>query len=166
MDYGDPHIEWEEANAANEDGQAIADAERAAAEQDAAAEDQPAWERTVTGYFGDGLTIAAYPPGEDEPGAVTISVRDGDDEASILLGGREAREDLGQAWQEALRIADGSRPLFFDLATPRLGWVLSEALEMWAAAQREKAAFEGGNEQREAWAAIADDAKAQVEAVP
>jgi len=27
-DYGDPHIEWEEANAANEDGQAVLDAER------------------------------------------------------------------------------------------------------------------------------------------
>jgi hypothetical protein len=166
MDHGDPGIEWGEANAANEDGQAIADAERAAAEQDTAAEGQPVWERTLTGYFGDALTIAAYPPGEDEPGAVTIVIRDGGDEASILLERREAREDLGQAWREALRVADGSRLLVFDLSAPRLGWVLTEALDMWAAAQREKAAFEGGNEQREAWAAIADAARAQVEAVP
>ena len=31
-DYGDPGIEWGEANAANEDGQAVTDAERAAEE--------------------------------------------------------------------------------------------------------------------------------------
>jgi hypothetical protein len=36
MGHGDPGIEWEEANAANEDGQAVMDAERRAAELDAA----------------------------------------------------------------------------------------------------------------------------------
>jgi hypothetical protein len=34
MDYGDPYIGWEEANAANEDGQAVMDAEREAGERD------------------------------------------------------------------------------------------------------------------------------------
>jgi hypothetical protein len=35
--HGDPGIGWGEANAANEDGQAVIDAETAAAENDAAA---------------------------------------------------------------------------------------------------------------------------------
>jgi hypothetical protein len=57
---------------------------------------------------------------------------------------------------------DLTRVVAFNLADDGLYFVLSEALEDWAAAQREKAKSDGGNETREHWADVADNARERV----
>ena len=81
------------------------------------------------------------------------------------------RDRFARAWMEACRRADGeqpvaegqaqARPVTFDMTDDELYFVLSEALEEWAALQRGRATADGGNEQRERWANLADDARAK-----
>lgn len=68
------------------------------------------WSHTIKGYFGEELTIAAYPPCEGEGGAITIAIREDKTGASILVESREARDDLARAWMEAERVASGEPP--------------------------------------------------------
>lgn len=92
-DHGDPYVEWNEANAANEDGQAVIDAERRAAEEDAASEFEIRYTILRNGEeigfgagLGDTVDVAAWvvstdiatrrwetQPGMPDPGTITAS---------------------------------------------------------------------------------------------
>lgn len=105
------------------------------------------------------------------PGMVHLIVGHSGGELLVRLSGDRLSE-FGRLLTEANRNANGEttisypvRPIVFDLATPDLAWVLKEALDTWAAAQREQARVDG-NAQRDGWAALADQARAQVEATP
>jgi hypothetical protein len=76
MDYGDPGIEWGEANEANADGQAVQDAERAAAEDD---------ERDYVQEYQDDLAMGRIyedgsPRDPDEPDWAALDLQEHEDQ--------------------------------------------------------------------------------------
>lgn len=60
-----------------------------------------------------------------------------------------------------LTVTAATRPLILDMTDDELYFVTSEAFEEWSALQRGRATADGGNEQRERWADLADDARAK-----
>lgn len=68
-----------------------------------------AFTHTVRGYFGEELTIGAYPPeDEDDGGAVQFMVRDEQGRtATAHISSPAEREALARALMEAYRVADG-----------------------------------------------------------
>ena len=69
------------------------------------------WQHTVTGEFGERITVVAYEDGQHHPGSVTIDVDEqGKKPANILLARPEQREEFARAWMEACRRADGEPP--------------------------------------------------------
>jgi hypothetical protein len=70
-----------------------------------------AFTHTVRGFFGEELTIGAYPPEDpDDGGAVQFLVRDEHGKtATAHISSLAERESLTRAWMEACRIADGER---------------------------------------------------------
>jgi hypothetical protein len=96
-EYGDPHVEREEANAANADGEAVMRAEREAAEADAAAE-----EARITALV------------KRWPVAITVA-RESVREAQEILGDLDDCEELpaGHA-QEARRLLGSASGSLYD----------------------------------------------------
>jgi hypothetical protein len=68
-----------------------------------------AWTHTVRGFFGEELTIGAYPPEDDEDGgAVQFLVRDENGKTACAhVSSPAEREAFARALMEAYRIADG-----------------------------------------------------------
>lgn len=68
-----------------------------------------AFTHTVRGFFGEELTIGAYPPEDDEDGgAVQFLIKDGQGKtASAHISSPAEREALARAWMEACRVAGG-----------------------------------------------------------
>jgi hypothetical protein len=79
-----------------------------------ASSDMPdaAFTHTVRGFFGEDLTIGAYPPEDPEDGgAVQFHIRDENGRTAIAhISSPAEREALARALMEAYRIADGEQP--------------------------------------------------------
>lgn len=92
-----------------------------------ASDDMPdaAFTHTVRGFFGEELTIGAYPPEDpDDGGAVQFLVRDEHGKtATAHISSPAERESLARAWMEACRIADGEKPAAEPERVPEAGTI-------------------------------------------
>ncbi len=91
-----------------------------------------------------------------------------------ILDTRERRAEFDGYWGEACRRAEAAgageeaqsprRTVTLDITGPDAYHALTQALEDFAARERDAAEHEGGNESRERWADLADRMREQAEA--